>query len=290
MSKNVLITGGLGQLGSKLYCDLSSSYNVINSSRNGQSNTLKLDVADSNNMSKTIRKLSPDIILNCSSFNNVDNCEIEKDSARSVIVGGIRNLIKFSKKKCRIIHISSDYIFDGTKGDYLENDAPSPLNYYGRLKLEAENLLRSSNRDYAIIRCSTIFSHDLKCKSNFFGWVYNSLKAKKNINVVKDQISCPTPVELISKFINIIMPLNSNGIFNLGIAESYSRFDFAMKICKAFDFDEKLIHPVRTKDLSQKAIRPKNTTLNIAKINTELDIDIYSLSYYIDKLKDVIIE
>ncbi len=290
MSKNVLITGGLGQLGRKLYYDLNSSYNVINSSRNGQSNTLKLDVADSNNMSTTIGKISPDIILNCSSFNNVDNCEIEKDSARSVIVGGIRNLIKFSKKKCRIIHISSDYIFDGKKGDYLEDDAPSPLNYYGRLKLEAENLLRSSNRDYVIIRCGTIFSHDLKCKSNFFGWVYNNLKAKKNINVVKDQISCPTPVELISKFINIIMPLNSNGIFNLGIAESFSRFDFAMKICKSFDFDEKLIHPVRTKDLSQKAIRPKNTTLNIAKINTELDIDIYSLSYYIDKLKDVIIE
>ena len=164
MSKIILITGGLGQLGRKLHSDFRSSYKVINTSKTGLYNTIKLDVSNSKIVKEKIEQLNPDIIFNCSSFNNVDDCETQRNQARSVIVGGISNLIKYSKKQCRIIHFSSDYIFDGIKGDYVESDTPNPLNYYGRLKLESENLLRSSNRNFAIIRCSAVFSHFLDSK------------------------------------------------------------------------------------------------------------------------------
>ena len=290
MSKKILITGGLGQLGRKLNSDFRSSYKIINSSRTGQHDTIQLDVSNSKIVKEKIDQLNPDIIFNCSSFNNVDECETQRNQARSVIVGGISNLIKYSKKQCRIIHFSSDYIFDGIKGDYVESDTPNPLNYYGKLKLESENLLRSSNRNFAIVRCSAVFSHFLDSKSNFFAWVYNNLKKGKKIKVVNDQYSRPTPVELLSKFINTITPLELNGIFNVGVDDSCSRFDFAKKICETFRFDSKLIHQIKSKDLHQLAIRPKNTCLNISKMNNELDIDIYSLSYYLDRIRDVLVE
>ena len=178
MSKNILITGGLGQLGLFLYSEFKESYKVINTSRTGLFDSVSLDVTNALEVEETLNEYCPDIIFNCASYNNVDNCESNRKEARDVIVFGLQNIIKKSKKDCKIVHVSSDYIFDGEKGSYLESDKPNPINYYGRLKLESENLLRSSNRDFIILRCSSVFSRSLDNKSNFLAWVYNNLKAE----------------------------------------------------------------------------------------------------------------
>ena len=147
MLKKILITGGVGQLGSSLYLDFIKSYEVINTSRQKSPNSIELDVSSSIAVKDRLNKYKPDIIFNCASYNSVDGCENNREYARSVIVGGLQNLVKYSDKDCKIVHISSDYIFNGEKGNYLESDRPDPVNYYGKLKLEAENFLRSSKRD-----------------------------------------------------------------------------------------------------------------------------------------------
>ena len=285
MSKKILITGGEGQVGLSLFSHLSSFYKINNTSRLGGINSDRLDIVKASECDDFLKHSSPDIIVNCASYNNVDKCELNKKDAREVIVKGLNNLIKYSNKGCKIIQISSDYIFNGTKKEYLESDNPDPINYYGKLKLEAENLLRSANRKFIILRCNAIFSPFINNKSNFLAWVYNSLKNEKHISVVNDQISNPTPVELICEAINSLIILNSEGIYNIGTLDSISRYDFAIKICKKFGFKEKLIKEIYSSSLNQVAKRPYNTYLNIAKISNELEIDIYSLDYYLNNIK-----
>ena len=286
MPKNILITGGSGQLGFTLYSDFKESYEVINTSKINLSDSISLDITNASEVEKKLNMYSPDMIFNCASYNQVDSCELNKKDARDVIVLGLQNLINNSKKNCKIVHISSDYIFDGQKGSYSESDSPNPINYYGKLKLESENLLRSSNRDFIILRCSTVFSGLLDNKSNFLAWVYKNLKAGNKIRVVDDQLSNPTPVELISKVLNLAILLNSRGIYNIGSLDSISRYEFALKICNKFGFNSSLIKKIQTNSLKQVAERPKNTYLKIDKILEELDVDIYSLDYYLDNIKE----
>ena len=286
----MIITGGCGQTGLTLCSFFEKSYNVINTSRLGSQNSVKLDVSDKLEVSRVFKKYNPDIIINCASFNNVDNCEQDKKKARDVIFEGLQNLILNSRKKSVLVHISSDYIFNGEKDKYLESDNPDPLNYYGKLKLESENLLRSSNRKYLILRCNVVFSQILNNKSNFFAWVYNNLKKNKEISVVDDQVSNPTPVELLAKVIEASIILKSNGIYNVGTLDPVSRYDFALKICDCFKFNKSLLKKIKSNDLNQIAKRPKRTFLDIEKTSKILDIDIYSLDYYLTNIRDKINE
>ncbi len=286
----MLITGGSGQLGSSLHSFFKTSYSVINTSRLQSEKSFQLDVSNRLEVAKALKKYSPDIIINCASFNNVDSCEKNKKRARGVIFEGLQNLVSNSRKDSLIIHISSDYIFNGEKDRYLESDTPDPLNYYGRLKLESENLLRSSNREYLILRCNVVFSHILDNNSNFFAWVYRNLKNNQEISVVDDQISNPTPVELLAKVIEASIILKSNGIYNVGTLDPISRYSFALKICNCFNFDKLLLKKIESSDLSQLAKRPRNTFLDIEKTSKTLDIDIYSLDYYLKNIRDKINE
>ena len=151
MSKKILITGGKGQLGQTLYLNLRGLYKITNTSRTDFLDCMKLDISDTSQVKDVLSRCVPDIIINCASYNNVDKSEDNKRYARNTIVSGLLNLINNSNKDCKIIHISSDYVFNGEKEKYLETDIPNPINYYGKLKLEAENLLHSSNKNYAII-------------------------------------------------------------------------------------------------------------------------------------------
>ena len=286
MSKKILITGGAGQVGSSLYSFLEKTYNVTNTSRKGSESSVKLDISDRSEVVRVLNEYSPDVIINCASFNNVDNCEKDKRIARNVILEGLKNLALNSGKESMIVHISSDYVFNGKKAKYSELDKPDPLNYYGRLKLESENFLRGLNRKSVILRCNVVFSEILKNKSNFFAWIYNNLKDGKEINVVSDQISNPTPVELLIKTIESAIILKANGIFNVGTLEPLSRYDFALKVCDIFNFDKGLLGKIESKDLKQIARRPMNTFLDTEKISKFLDIDVYSLDYYLEKIRD----
>tara|TARA_B100001029_G_C15009119_1_gene423069 strand:- start:352 stop:1212 length:861 start_codon:yes stop_codon:yes gene_type:complete len=286
----MLITGGCGQLGLSLHSFFKSSYNVISTSRVKSEKSVQLDVSDKLEVARVFEQHNPDIIINCASFNNVDDCEKNKKKARGVIFDGLQNLILNSRKDSILIHISSDYIFRGDKDKYLESDSPDPLNYYGRLKLESENLLRSSNREYLILRCNVVFSHILDNKSNFFAWVYKNLKNNQEISVVSDQISNPTPVELLAKVIEASIILKSNGIYNVGTLDPISRYNFALKICNCFNFDKLLLKKIESNSLNQVAKRPRNTFLDIEKTSKTLDIDIYSLDYYLKNIRDKINE
>ncbi len=286
MKKKILITGSLGQLGSALFSTLSRDFNVLGTSKKctQNQNIREMDVSVAIEVEAIFNTFNPDIVINCAAYTNVDGSEVNKELAYNVNVKGLRNIIQNSHPKTYIIQISSDYVYDGKNAPYLESDHTYPVNYYGKTKLEAENILRGSNREYLILRPNVLYSNKLNSKSNFFGWIYYQLNKNKSIKVVNDQISNPTYVNDMVKIVFQGILMNYSGILNVGSGDSLSRYDFAVTIAKIFNFNANLIEPVSTAFLQENmdtyiAKRPLDNTLIVDKMENELNI-ISSLTNY----------
>ena len=292
MKKKILITGSLGQLGSALFNTLSKDFNVLGTSRKStqNQNIREMDVSIPIEVESIFNTFNPDIVVNCAAYTNVDSSEINKKLAYNVNVKGLRNIIQNSLPSTYIIQISSDYVYDGKKPPYIESDHTYPINYYGKTKLEAENILRGSNRDYLILRPNVLYSNELNSKANFFAWVYNQLNANKSIKVVNDQISNPTYINDMVKIVFQGILMNYSGILNVGSEDSLSRYDFAVLIAKVFNFNINLIEPVSTTYLKENmhtyiAKRPLDNTLIVDKMENELNITSSLTNYNLKLIK-----
>ena len=275
----VLLIGASGMLGNRYYKKSSKLFNLLGTSTSDSSYE-KLDVTNSHSLKELLSAFSPDVIVNCSAYTDVDGAEENKKMAYDVNVKGMHNLIKYSKKKTKIVHFSTDYIFDGKDNDYTEKSLPAPLNYYGKTKLEAENILRSSNRRFLIFRINGLFDFNGK---NFYTWVFENLTKSKTINVVNDQSSNPTYTDNLVDVINECLILDAEGIFNFGTKNNISRYDFAKIIAKTNNFNLDLINPIKSADLNQLACRPENTYLNCNKIENFLNIDLCTVQSILDR-------
>ena len=275
--KKVLIVGSGGILGSELSIRLNELFDVLALPKSSSKNFL--DITDFNMMYSIFKNFDPDFVINCAAFTNVDSCESNKQIARNVNVKGLMNLLKCMSKNSKMIHISSDYVFDGKDGNYKENDMKKPINYYGKTKLEADNLLMGSNSNYLIIRPNVLYSSNISKNNHFLSWVINSLKEKTEISVVNDQISNPVYVSDLVEVIASCLLVDYNGVYHFGSEDVISRYDFALLISKIFKLDENLINPIKTSDLKQIANRPKKSFLNCNKIISDLNIDLYPTEY-----------
>ena len=270
----LLVTGSNGQLGSHFNNTNNSLFDIISSNYKKKINFVHLDIIDENEVKSVIHKYKPDVIINTAAITNVDFCESNKSLARKVNVDGLKYLIKHSSSKMKIIQISSDYIYDGIDGFYNEKSLPNPINYYGKTKLEAENILLSSHKNFIIIRVSTLYSN---YANNFYKWVLINLKNRNSINIADDQISNPCyALNLVHLIFDLIL-LDYNGKINFGSNNYLSRLEFAMEIAELNDLNKDLILKSKTEDLNYIANRPLNTSfdLNLCK---ELNLNLFSSS------------
>jgi len=270
----ILLTGSNGQLGSSFYKSTKNVFNII-ATNNEASSSFYLDITNVQSLKYILSDFNPDVILNCAAFTNVDLSEKEKFNARNINVIGLQNLINYSSKNTKIIQISSDYIYDGSNGPYNEKSKPNPLNYYGKTKLEAENSLIGSNKEYLIFRIGCLF--DYENTNNFFYWVYSQLKQNKLIKVTDDQINNPTYAKNLSKVIMECIMLDVTGVYNYGSLKYISRYEFAKVIARYYSFNSKLIFKVKTEQLNQIAIRPKMTGLDCSKLIKVLGIELLTI-------------
>ena len=170
-----------------------------------------------------------------------------------------------------LIHLSSDYIFDGANGPYSEDAKPNPLGYYGRTKLAGENSIRVSGVKFTIIRSNVLYGSAKYGRPDFVKWVVNSLKAGETIRIVTDQINNPTYVDNIVSAINSIIEFKKEGVYNIAGKEFLNRYEFTLKIADFFELNKELIKPILTKELNQPALRPLKSGLIILKAQTELN-------------------
>ena len=220
-----------------------------------------------------VRDYLPDIIINAGAYTNVDGCETERELSWKVNVDAVKHLIIASRKNsAKIIHISTDYIFDGKTGNYDEHSQPNPKSFYGRGKLASENALIASGVEYAIIRTMIIYGNGTNVKPNFALWLVDRLSEEKQVTIVDDQFGQPTIVDDLGLALLRIVERNKIGIYNVSGSEYLNRYEFAVKLADIFEFDKKLIIPIKTTELNQAAERPMNSSFILLKTETELGI------------------
>jgi dTDP-4-dehydrorhamnose reductase len=232
-----------------------------------------MDITKKEDVKSSVRKYAPSIIINIAAYTNVDGCETEKELSWRVNVDAVKHFIIASRiNTSKIIHISTDYVFDGKYGNYDENSKPNPISYYGKGKLASENALITSGVPHAIIRPMIIYGTGKNLRLNFALWLIEKLKNSEPVNIVDDQFGQPTIVDDIALGILRIVDRDKFGIYHICGSEYVSRFDFAVKLAEVFSFDKKLINPVKTSDLQQAAPRPMHSSFILLKAETELGI------------------
>ncbi|WP_296636324.1 SDR family oxidoreductase [Polaribacter sp.] len=278
----VLITGSNGLLGQSLLNLLlkeKNKYRVygfsLGENRSGRAdfNYLSIDITNRDNLKEQLRNINPNYIINTAAMTQVDDCEIKKAACDILNVEVVKWLSEICKNiNAHLIHISTDFIFDGKKGWYTESDKPNPLSYYGLSKLKSEQVLEKSTINYTILRTILVYGKvfDMS-RSNIVLWVKESLENKKEITIVNDQFRTPTYVEDLAMACKISIDINAIGVFNIASSELLSIYEIAKQIAEVFNLDHSYIKPISTSTLNQTANRPIKTGFDLSKTNKELN-------------------
>ena len=272
--KKVLVLGSNGMLGQNFLKRFYKDYEVTgvslekeNLSKIQDMQYFSLDLTERKEIQTIINKVSPDIIINCAAFTDVDGCEDIKAECWEVNVHILENIFECNfNKKPILVHISTDYIFDGRDGSYRENDLPNPQGEYARSKMAAENIIKAAELEYIIIRTQVLYGHGKQVRLNFATWVIDQLKKENKIKVVDDQIGCPTYALDAAEAVFRLLENKAYGIYHVSGAEKISRYDFALKIADIFQLDSSFIERARTEELKQKSPRPMDSSFILDKL------------------------
>ena len=281
--QRVLITGANGLLGQELVRQIASQ-NALKLLATGKANRsfldtplnhsyVQLDVHDSTNIQQVFREFSPEYVINCAAMTQVDECERRREECWRTNAEAVGTLAKLCRGiGTHLIHLSTDFVFNGKSGPYREFDRPDPINYYGKSKLAGENAARSAGvNKWTIIRTNVVYgitSHSIR--HDFVHWVRNSLVEEKQIHVYTDQWRTPSYTYDLVRGILQIVHFQKSGVYNLSGREFLSMYEFAQSIAQAFDLDLTLIQPTVQKLRPQEAPRPEYTGLVTLKAETEL--------------------
>ncbi len=229
--------------------------------------TLKLDVRDGHAVQRCLEAVKPDVaFLAVNTPGGVDHCESHPEEARALNVTGTRNVAAAATRYgTRIVYFSTDYIFDGKEGPYLEDDEPSPISVYGRTKWEAEQVIKELSSDYLIIRTTAVFGWD-RASRNFAMQVWEHLGAGNPIRLPDDQWGNPTLVDYLAEASVRLVQMGAKGVFNVVGKDRMPRSELARALARAMVLDPTLIIPVPTSELGQQAPRPLQGGLKTDKL------------------------
>ncbi len=294
--KKVLITGVNGLLGQKLVhlLDKDEQYNVLATAR-GESRLpsgsaveySSLDVTDEKSVKALIHSYNPDVVIHTAAMTNVDACEDEEQACDLLNVQSVRFIAEaLAGSSAQIIHISTDFIFDGLNGPYDEDAEANALSVYGQSKLDSEKVLEQSGVHYCILRTILVYGilPDLS-RSNFILWSKSNLEKNKSINVVDDQFRSPTLAEDLAMACKLAMDKKAQGVFNVSGPETFSILELVKMVADHWKLDQSLIGTVTTAELGQKAHRPARTGFILDKAIAELSFKPTSFKVSLDLIE-----
>ncbi|MFH1229162.1 MAG: SDR family oxidoreductase [Candidatus Aenigmatarchaeota archaeon] len=281
----VLIIGAEGFLGQKLFSIFSKSHETFGTSKDGK-NFYRLDLTDKKRLYYIANETSPEVIINAAGITDVDYCEENPELVKSISGICIDNLLlTCAKHKCKLVHFSTDYIFDGKKGDYIESDEAYPVNVYGEMKLEQEKEIISSDANYIIPRVAVLYGYNsAKDKKTFVNWVIERLRQGESISVADDQFVTPTIIDDVANALKRLLEIGERGIFHVAGSECISRHALAVKVAEVFNLDKSLITPASSRKLMWKARRPMNSCLRTDKLN-KLNIKMSNMNEGLSEMK-----
>ena len=235
---------------------------------------VSVDITISNDLRKLLLKERPETVVHMAALGDVDLCERDKELAwKTTVKPSIEIAAMASKLGFFAIYLSTDYIFDGERGGYRENDVPNPINYYGVTKLMGEIAFQSCP-SYAIVRASSIYGLG-PGRMNFAKYLSEKLKAGEPVKALIDQYTSPTQASLLGKAIIEVAEGKLEGIFHV-VGERMSRYEFAIKVAETLGLDKSLIHEAEMKDMKWLAKRPKDSSLNCDETKNRVKTNFHS--------------
>ena len=297
--KPLLVIGSTGLVGSKV-CGKAGAYGYeAHGTQNARTSAFPrshdLDITNSSAVMRLVDEIEPVAIVNTAALHNVDYCETHRDEAERVNVEGVENLARAATRhNSRLIHLSTDYVFDGRAGHYRVSDSPRPLSYYALTKLEAEKAASNAG-SFAVARPSVIFGWNrLEGKGipsssgktiNFAMYVLDKLAKRETVRAVTDQFSSPTFADNLTDAILKLVEYPKNGIFHTAGRSCVNRYDFAVKIAQAFGYPPGLVQPITSSDFKQIAARPLNSCLDVEATENALGMRFLTVDEGIDLMR-----
>lgn len=283
----VLVTGSKGLLGQKLTALLQEDETLypIFTARSApavppiRGEFQILDVTNAEACKRVLTQTRPDVVINTAAMTQVDQCETEQEACWKANVTSVENLIAAcSTINARLIHLSTDFIFDGSRGPLDETEAPNPVNYYGKTKLEAEQRIQQSGLHWCILRTVLVYgvTRDMS-RSNIVLWVKDSLSKGNAIKVVNDQWRTPTLAEDLAMGCYLAAKKEATGIYHISGKDFVTPYDIAIKTAQFFGLDISRISQVDSQTFQQPARRPLKTGFIIDKARKELGYEPHSL-------------
>ena len=259
----IAVTGATGQLGRAFQEIAAARHDLV--CFGGAATPKGIDLRDADAAAKAIASARPDWVLHAAAMTDVDGCERDPDAAHRINALGTQAVAQAAARcGADLVAVSTDYVFDGERGNYAEEDAPGPRSVYGRTKLEGERLAVAALPGVVIARSSVVFGPH---KKNFVLWLRGELAAGRPVRIVRDQHVNPTLTYDLSEQILALIGAEASGVFHTAGATSLSRLDMAYAVADHFHLPRDLITPIRTDELQWLAPRPRDATLNTAKVS-----------------------
>ncbi len=287
--KTILVTGANGLLGQKLIGALRQDASVHTVATARGANRLPaedgysyqpMDITDEGQVKEVFEKTRPDVVIHTAAMTNVDQCEAEKEDCWRQNVTAVEYLAKACEAHGSfLLHLSTDFIFDGLAGPYAEDADPNPISFYGWSKYAAEKAVMSAQVRWAIARTVLVYgiAHDMS-RSNIVLWVKKSLEEGKTINVVNDQWRTPTLAEDLAEGCLLIARKEAGGVYNISGKDLLTPYDMALMTADYFNLDKGLIRKADSSTFTQPARRPPRTGFILDKSVKDLGYSPHSFS------------
>lgn len=253
----------IAELASKRGCEVFSGY-AEHPPEVGEG--IKCDLTDAESIARAVKTSEPDVIIHTAALTDVDKCETDKGLAYKINVLGTKALAEAAKEAGAFtLYASTDYVFDGSRGMYKEDDQPNPVNYYGQTKLLGEKFCNSVAR-----ACVIYGAKPARGKTNFALWIIESLRKGQKIKLVTDQYVTPTLNTNLAEMALEVAERKLPGIYHLSGATRISRYDYAVYLAMASGLEEGLIIKSGTRDMKWSALRPLDSSLDTSKAAASL--------------------
>ncbi len=271
----LLLTGATGFLGTRLAPGLASDWSVVRASRRAQGpGAVRLDLEDPASVRAAFQDIRPAAVVHCGGAARPDECEADPDMARRLNPEAARLVAELSARAgARLVHLSTDLVFDGEKGWYNESDPVHPLSVYGRTKLAAEEAVLSRAPGSVVLRVSSVYGRPLGARPCFVDEWLAALSAGRPISAHVDQWRASTDGDQLPEVIaRVLADPDLAGVFHWGGAERLTRYETALELCRAFGFDPALARPTRAADERKPAPRPRDASLDSSRLAAALGL------------------
>lgn len=271
----VLVTGSNGLVGTKVLELLVRRPDAepLGAYHRGRGNTYlgdfpwwTLDVTVADNVERVLEQARPDVVVHTAAFTNVDEAERQREAARALNADAVGHVARgCARRGIRLVHLSTEYVFDGTAGPYRESDPINPRGWYAQTKAAGEQQVIDAGGSWAVARTTVVYGYAPHVRANFVLWLVGKLRAGERVRIIDDQIGSPTLAENLAEMVVALAGSSESGIFHTAGADVISRLAFSQQVAAVFGLDAGLIDATTTAALGQPAPRPLKAGLLMDK-------------------------